>query len=529
MFLSSLLLLAPRASAEVQRWAVIVGNNDGFANSRPLYFAEQDAKKVRSVLTALGDVAEGDVRMLLGRNRSELLTTLGALRTPISEAKARGDQTVLYFYYSGHGDADQLQLGRTWLTYDELEELLERSGADVRVALVDACQSGALTRMKGGTIAPPFVVDLSERLDTAGSYIITSSTGDEASQESDEIGGSYFTHFLASALTGAGDADGDGRVTLSETYQHVFHETLYRTAGTRGGPQHPTYGSKLSGTGDLVLTELDRTGAFLVFSAENPGSFAVFDVERRMFLAEVDVGGVGAASVDRQLALRPGHYLVQRRYPTHLAVADVSLARGSSVRLGAPAFRALEYEDDVAKGSVQKLIRAGNLPRVSVRTVLGARAFTDEAVEAQYFPRTLAAGAESRFNWRDGKWASVDVVAGTGFGQLTLAELPYGVPVRLDVVGVGLGGGYATREAPFRIGAGIHLQGIYLNRSFLASDTDAQELFTIAPGLVAWTGWYPRRFELELALRTHYLPYVVDGRDLGMSYNELLLAIGYRF
>lgn len=519
-----LLAAAPVAMAEVQRWAVIVGNNEGFTSSRPLYFAEQDAKKVRTVLTSLGDVDDDDVRMLLGRNRSEILTTLAALRTPIADAKARGDQTVLYFYYSGHGDADQLQLGRTWLTYPELEELLLRSGADVRVAFVDACQSGALTRMKGGTIAPPFEVDLSERLDTSGSYIITSSTGDEASQESDEIGGSYFTHFLASALTGAGDADGDGRVTLLETYQHVFHETLYRTAGTQGGPQHPTYASKLSGTGDLVLTELGRTGAFLTFSADNPGSFAVFDVERRMFLAEVDVVGV-----DRQLSVRPGRYLVQRRYPTHLAVADVSLLRGGGVRLAASAFRALEYEEDVAKGSVDKLIRQGNLPRVSGRSLLGGRGFADEAVALQYFPNTLAAGAEARFNWRDGKWASADFLVGTGLGALSLPELPYDVPVRLDVVGVGVGGGYATREAPFRIGAGIHLQGIYLNRSFLGSDTAAQELFTIAPGLMAWTGWYPRRFEIELALRTHYLPYVVDGRDQGMGYNELLLAVGYRF
>lgn len=512
------------AHAEVQRWAVIVGNNEGFVRSRPLYFAEQDAKKMRAVLTALGDVEDDDVRLLLGRNRNELLTTLGALRAPIAEAKARGDQTVLYFYYSGHGDADQLQLGRTWLTYAELEALLEGSEADVRVAFVDACQSGALTRTKGGTLAPPFVVDLSERLDTAGSYIITSSTGDEASQESDEIGGSYFTHFLASALTGSGDTDGDGRVTLRETYQHVYHETLYRTAGTRGGPQHPTYGSNLSGTGDLVLTELDRTGATLVFPGENPGAFAVFDIERRMFLAEVDVAGV-----DRQLSLRPGRYLVQRRHPTHLAVADVSLARGAAVRLGPPAFRALEYEDDVAKGAVQKLIRQGNLPRLSVRTLLGGRGFSEEEVKASYFPGTPAAGAEARFNWRDGKWASVDLLAGSGVGELSLAELPYTVPVRLDTVGVGLGAGYATREAPFRIGGGIHLQGIYLNRSFPGEQTDAQELFTVAPGLMAWTGWYPRRFELELALRSHYLPYVVDGRDQGMGYSELVLAIGYRF
>ncbi len=518
------LLLASVALAEVQRWAVIVGNNEGFTNTHPLYFAEQDARKMRSIFTSLGDVGDGDVRLLLGRNRAELLTTLGTLRTPIAEAKARGDQTVLYFYYSGHGDATQLQLGRTWLTYPELEDLLERSGADVRLAFVDACQSGALTRNKGGTMAPPFLVDLSERLDSKGSFIITSSTGDEASQESDEIGGSYFTHFLASALSGTGDADGDGRVTLRETYQHVYHETLYRTAGTRGGPQHPTYGSSLSGTGDLVLTELDRTGATLVFSGEHTGSFAVFDVDRRMFLAEVDITGA-----DRQLSVRPGRYLVQRRYPTHLAVADVSLARGSSIKLTAPQFRALEYEDDVAKGSVDKVIRQGNLPRTSIRTLLGGRGFSDESVAQEYFPSTPAAGAEARFNWRDGRWASADVLVGSGLGALDLPELPYTVPVRLTVAGFGLGAGYATREAPFRIGGGVHLQGIYLNRSFPDTNAATQELFTVAPGLMGWTGWYPRRFELELALRTHYLPYVVDGRDRGMAYSELTLGVGYRF
>lgn len=518
------LLLAAAALAEVQRFAVVVGNNEGFTASRPLYFAELDAKKMRSILTTLGDVEEGDVRLLLGRNRSELLTTLGALRTPISEAKARGDQTVLYFYYSGHGDGEQLQLGRTWLTYPELEELLERSGADVRVAFVDACQSGALTRTKGGTKAPSFMLDASESLTYEGSVFITSSSGDEASQESDEIGGSYFTHFLASALSGTGDADGDGRVTLSETYQYVYHETLYRTASTRGGPQHPWTENKLTGAGDLVLTELDRAGSTLIFSAEHIGSFAVFDVDRRMFVAEVDVRGV-----DRRLSLRSGRYLVQRRYPTHLAVADVSLSKGGSVRLGAPAFRALEYEDDIAKGAVEKVIREGNLPRVSVRTLLGGRGFGEDAVQQQYFPGTPTAGAEARLHWRDGRWASVDLLAGTGYGELTFAELPYTVPVVLNTGALGIGAGYATRMAPFRIGGGLHLQGIWLQRSFPGSEGDDQSLFTVAPGLMAWTGWYPRRFELELALRTHYLPYVVDGRDQGMSYSELVLAVGYRF
>ena len=386
--------------SEVRRFAVIVGNNEGFAGSQSLYFAEQDAKKMKNVLTTLGGVEEGDVRLLLGRNRNELLTTLGLLRTPITDAKLRGDETVLYFYYSGHGDKDQLQLGRTWVTWDELTELLEKSGAHVRVAFVDACQSGSMTRQKGGTMAESFVGEVSERLDWRGSYFMTSSAGDESSQESNEIGGSYFTHFLASALAGTGDVDGDGKVTLNEAYDTVYQETVYRTSTTRGGAQHPMQDSSLSGSGDLVVTELDRPGGTLIFPGDNVGTYAVFDVDRRMFVAEVDVGGS-----ERRLSVRPGHYLVQRRFPTHLAVADVSVGKGASTRVLPTSFRALEYEDDVAKGSVAKVIREGNLPKVSIRGILGGRGFGPEA-QAQYFPSTPAAGVDARLHWRDGRWAS---------------------------------------------------------------------------------------------------------------------------
>ena len=520
----ALLLASADAWADVRRWAVVVGNNEGFVGTRSLYFAEHDARKIKSILNTLGDVSEGDTRVLLGGSRTDVFTTLAALKQPITDAKLRGDQTILYFYYSGHADGAQLQLGRSSLKYPELEEVLEDSGADVRVAFVDACQSGALTRAKGGTMAPSFVLEVNESLSYEGSVFFTSSSDDEASQESNEIGGSYFTHFLASALSGAADIDRDGRVTLDETYQYVFHETLYRTAGTRGGPQHATQESKLTGSGELVLTELARSGAVLLFPADNPGSFVVFDVDRRMFVAEVD-----SAGVDQKLSLRPGRYLVQRRYPTYLSVADIVLAKGGNIRVSPAMFRALEYEDDVAKGSVEQVIREGNLPKLSVRTLFGGRGFGEDVVQREYFPGTPTAGAEARLHWRDGRWASADFLGGSGIGELSFAELPYTVPVRLDTAAVGVGAGYATAQAPFRIAAGIHLQGIYLNRSFPGSTDPSQELFTVAPGLMFWAGWYPRRFELELALRSHYLPYVVDGRDTGMSYSELVLAAGYRF
>jgi hypothetical protein len=518
------LLLSTAAQAAVQRWAVLVGNNEGAAGSPQLYFAELDARKMQRILTDQGGVSEPEVKLLLGRSRSDVLFAVGALRESIAAARARGDQTVLYFYYSGHADATQLQLGRTGLTWTELEALLDKSGADVRVAFVDACQSGTITRAKGGTLAPSFVFDVSERLDYSGTVIITSSTGDEASQESDAIGGSYFTHFLASALTGAADENRDGLVTLSETYQYVYHKTVFETAGTRTGTQHPTNEWKLTGTGDLVMTELDRAGSTLLFPASNPGTFAVFDTDHKLFVAEVEVD-----DADRRLALRPGHYLVQRRFPTYLVVAKVAVPVYGSYTVDPASFTRSEYEEDLAKGSIDRVIARAKLPRLSARVLTGGRGFADAAVQASYFPSTAMAGAEVRFNWRSGQWMSADILGGSGTGELAVADLPYGVPTRVDTGAAGVAFGYATPDAPFRAGAGLRLEAFYLVRSFPDQGVPAQSIVTVAPGLEGWAGWYPGHFDLELQLRSHYLPYVVDDRDRGMGFNELLLGLGWRF
>jgi uncharacterized caspase-like protein len=60
-------------------------------------------------------------------------------------------------------------------------------------------------------------------VDASGEVVITSSSADELSQESDEVGGSYFTHYLLSGLRGAADTSGDGEVTLDEAYRYVYY------------------------------------------------------------------------------------------------------------------------------------------------------------------------------------------------------------------------------------------------------------------------------------------------------------------
>ena len=97
-----------------------------------------------------------------------------------------------------------------------------------------------------------------------GHAFLTSSAATEAAQESDRIRASYFTHYLVSGFRGAADLSGDGKVTLGEAYQFAFNETLGRTVDTKGGAQHPSYDINLSGTGDVVMTDVRQTSATLV-------------------------------------------------------------------------------------------------------------------------------------------------------------------------------------------------------------------------------------------------------------------------
>lgn len=520
----ALLAWSPPAGAEIRRFAILAGNNEGSPGMHPLYFAEDDASKMGQVLVEVGGYNADDVRYVLGGSRNDLLSALVGVRGDISLARERGYETLFVFYYSGHADENRLHLGRSWITYDELDDLLERTEADVRLAFLDACQSGAMTRSKGGTLAPSFVFDITEKLGASGQVIITSSSGDEASQESDEIGGSYFTHFLTTALVGAADDDGDELVTLDEAYRYVYHETIYRTATTRSGAQHPTYEWDLAGKGDVVLADLSAARSTLAFTPRLQGIYAIFDQSRRMFVAEVELYGES-----RDLALRPGPYLIQKRYPSHLEVARVHLADGARIFVDQLEFEAVEYEEDLAKGAIEERLRKARMPRLSVRAMVGQRRFADDTVDASYLPATPVAGAALRFNWRDGRWAQADLLSGARTTSLTFEEFDYAVPVALTSSTFGLSAGYATAPRLFRLGGGLRLAGAYFRRDFIEEDQDPQDIFSVSPGWTVWGGMNYERVELELELRGQYLPYHLDDRTKGLNFHELFLTFGYRF
>jgi len=225
------------------------------------------------------------------------------------------------FYFSGHSDGQALELGADRLTFSELRRRLAALGADVRVVLVDSCKSGALLAAKGGRPGPGFQIRLTDELASTGEALLTSSAADEVALESREIAGSFFTHHLISGLRGAADSSGDGLVTLTEAYQYAYAHTIKTTGETVIGTQHPAYDYRLSGQGELVLSELGKRTAIL----ELPGGFdriIVIELARDQVAAEVTV------NTHARIAVQSGRYAIRASRSGKLFAVQVAVSEG---------------------------------------------------------------------------------------------------------------------------------------------------------------------------------------------------------
>ena len=153
-----------KAAAEPRRVAVLVGNNQGSRAQPALRYAEDDVAKVAGVLSELGGFADTDVHVLTGRPLVAVRAVLAEVRRLIATTRAQGSRTVLLFYFSGHSDGDGLELGNDLWPFSDVRTALKDLGPDVRIVIVDSCQSGTLLAAKGGTPGPAFDIRFTDDL-----------------------------------------------------------------------------------------------------------------------------------------------------------------------------------------------------------------------------------------------------------------------------------------------------------------------------------------------------------------------------
>jgi len=319
-FLSAALAFGA-ADGSTRRFGIFVGSNNGGRERVTLRYAVSDAVSVSKVFSEMGGIAVEDSVLLVEPSVRDINRRIDALQEQVTRSKGINKRTEMVFYYSGHSDEDGLLLNRERYSYRELRDRINKIPSDMRIVILDSCASGAFTRLKGGSKTQPFLMDNS--LTVEGYAFLTSSSANEASQESDRIAASYFTHSLVAGLRGAADSVGDGRVTLNELYRFAYAETLARTETSVHGSQHPSYDMQISGTGDVVLTDVKETSAGMVFDEKLTGRLSIRNNADHL-IAEINK----TAARPLELGLEPGPYYVTLQQGSDVLRAEFNLVEG---------------------------------------------------------------------------------------------------------------------------------------------------------------------------------------------------------
>lgn len=355
-------------------YALVVGSERGGPGQEDLRFAGADARRVRDVLVELGGFAPESVALLLEPGRDELLAALAAARATLAEHERRGEPAEFVFYYSGHARATALNMGAEELPLTRLREELTALPATLTIAVLDACQTGAISGVKGAEPAADFSYNSADALQTGGIALLASSSGSELSQESPALGASIFTHHLVTGLRGAADADADGRVTLSEVYRYAYDRTLVSSAATAVGKQHVTLETALRGKGETVLTWPARATSALALPEALAGDVLVHRAPDRDVVAEV-TKGAGAAV---RLALQPGDYVAWVRREGVVLRCLLDLEEGETTALAVEACEEVPPEEAEPKGPTEPWRE-----RWSLEVGVGLQLHRDDAFNAR--------------------------------------------------------------------------------------------------------------------------------------------------
>jgi len=338
-------LCLPAIARAEPAWVVAIGNNIGLPDDTPLAYAERDAVELATVLQKHGDVPASNAIVVLGK---DALTVKAILALTAERVRMTAPEALVMVYYSGHADARGLHLDGEVLPFAELEGIVSKLPAKLKVLVVDACRSGGVTRVKGVRAAPEFAIESADGLAARGLAVITSSAAGEDSYESERLRASFFSHHFVTGLRGAADADGDLRVALDEAYRYTYEQTLKSSGQTRA-LQHPTFRFDVRGRGEVILTRLadDARSARLILP--EPGTY--------MIVEGTPTGPVVAEAVATRAGTRvllpARRYFVQARYPTHYLEYDVKLAAGQDLSLSTLGARRVDYARLVRKGGAE--------------------------------------------------------------------------------------------------------------------------------------------------------------------------------
>ena len=224
---------------------VVSAENSYMSSEQDLNYAGMDADRVATALTTASGVPKENILQLKN-------PTIADLQRAVKKLALRSSKKFL-FYFSGHSDEFGLNLRDGKVNRKKFHQLLGAVSSKVKIVVLDSCFSGAL-KSKGVRSSKPIGAVRFDVDEPTGSVILTSSSAQEMSYESEKLKGSIFTNHLITGLYGEADGNEDGLVTIDELYQYVYGQSKYQSMVSGNVSQSPEFKSQLTGQGAVVVS-----------------------------------------------------------------------------------------------------------------------------------------------------------------------------------------------------------------------------------------------------------------------------------
>ncbi len=323
------------SSNSIERFAIIIGNNRGLAKERPLKYAAKDASELSRVLIRGQSFEDDRVYCLQNQSLDNIRNSFSELRGRLLEVKKIGKKTLVMAYFSGHGSKGGLHVeGRVW-NRDEFLATFDELQSDLKVLILDACESGDFLRSKGMKLIDERVIEREDYLGSHGRILLSASSKGEAAQESEDYRGAVFTHHLLNGIRGLADYDQDGQIRLLEAFDYAQTATKKENHLGESALQTPSFDFDVVGENDPVLARLEKKDVMVQFVGMDAGTLRVFaypykDVAYHLYLTGRKV---------TQIAIPSGRYLFALGDEEKWLVAESDLRWGSQAQIRLENFR----------------------------------------------------------------------------------------------------------------------------------------------------------------------------------------------
>ncbi|MBF0432345.1 MAG: caspase family protein [Fibrobacteria bacterium] len=289
----SVILYGQGLFAYVERIGLFIGNNEGVSGEAPLKYAVEDARKMARVFQDASHFEKDRIYLLENPKISSVREALSEISGRIKELKKDKTRVQFLLFFSGHGSAEAIHINGTKMLKAELDQKMERLGADLKILIVDACESGHLLRSKGGQVIDNHKIETVDELQNKGTILLSSSSRGELAQESENYKGAIFTHHMVNGLRGMADYDNNDEISLWEAYHYANISTRRENIQGKLGQQNPNFDFDVVGKSDVILSVLSKKKSRILFkefrnTVMEVRDAATMNLEARIFLSGTD-------------------------------------------------------------------------------------------------------------------------------------------------------------------------------------------------------------------------------------------------